>query len=161
MEPDGRTTVYVFSYPKCGGTWLARLLGDVLDSPVGAAYPSQSHLCIAAEGQDRQGGYYIRHGHSEPAQSKGGGKVIPRMGVFCWREVTREKVIFMQRDPRDVLVSVAHHWGLSQRRALDCMAHGNMARPPRLEGEMPTITAAMRSWSKGLRTRASPKLPPL
>lgn len=37
------TVIWVVGYPKSGNTWLARLLGDALNSPV-TSYPSLGAL---------------------------------------------------------------------------------------------------------------------
>lgn len=117
------TTVYVLAYPKSGGTWLCRLLGDVLDSPVGAVYPPSSQKAIGTEGQNRPGAYYIRHGHPSLVEDEGG-PVVPGIHKFAYKNLTTEKVIVLLRDPRDIMVSGAHHWGRSLPEYIECAAMG-------------------------------------
>jgi len=108
-EPDGRRTIYVCSYPKSGGVWVARLLGDVLDSPVGAVYPPSDKSAIATEGLNRSGRYCIRHGHSTPMAGRFDGAVVPRLDQFAYENLTDERIVFIVRDPRDIIVSGAYH----------------------------------------------------
>jgi hypothetical protein len=122
-EPDGRRTIYVLSYPKAGGTWLARLLGDALDCPVGATVPDHDEKCIAHEGDERPGPYHVRHGHSIPV-SNWSAKPVLYMGELAWRALTDEAIIYMVRDPRDLILSVAHHWDMGYTQAMMCMAKG-------------------------------------
>jgi hypothetical protein len=115
--------IYVIGYPKTGTTWIARLLGDVLNSPVGSAYRPATNKCIASEGADRPGPYYIGQSHATPVYL---GKDEP-----VWQDdhlvinidaLTDEKIVIVERDPRDVVVSARHHWDIeSLDKALDCM----------------------------------------
>jgi hypothetical protein len=87
--------IYVVGYPKSGNTWMSRLLGDVLDSPVmsGGNKPA-----LADEGFDRSGDYVIRQSHLLRKEKPNGAKAV-----------------FVLRDPRDVAVSVMFYW---QRKSL-------------------------------------------
>jgi hypothetical protein len=83
--------LFVVGYPRSGNAWLARLLGDVLTSPVMARKPKAA---IADEGFDREGDYIIRQEH------------------LCAKDYKDEKpVVLVVRDPRDVAVSAMHYWG--------------------------------------------------
>lgn len=117
-----RQTIYVLGYPKSGTTWLARLLGDALNSPVGGITPDEDSKCIATEGQDRPGPYYIRHGHAVPVET--GDVLIPDRFSFAYKNLTNERVVILIRDPRDVAVSAAHYWGMGLEKTLRCMGRG-------------------------------------
>lgn len=117
------TTIYVVAYPKSGGVWLCRLLGDVLDSPIGAVYPSSSNKAIGTEGENRKGEYYIRHGHPSLVEDKGG-PVVPGIHKFAYKNLTTEKVIVLLRDPRDIVVSGSYHWDRPLREYINCVANG-------------------------------------
>jgi len=121
-----RTTVYVVGYPKSGSTWLSRLLGDALDSPVGAVFPPSSGKAIATEGQKRQGAYYIRQGHPTLVKGKFDGRVVPGIHKFAYENLSGEPIILITRDPRDIIVSGAFHWGRDKVMAeyLLCVANG-------------------------------------
>lgn len=114
--------IYVIGYPKSGTTWLARLLGDCLDSPVGSVHPPGDNKCIATEGMQRGGKYSIRQGH--PIPTPGHQVLIPDYTVFAYENLSNERIVFIHRDPRDIVVSGAHHWGRGLKEYLLCVAHG-------------------------------------
>lgn len=122
------TTVYVLGYPKSGTTWLSRLLGDVLDSPVGAVFPPSSGKAIATEGENRKGSHYIRQGHAMPIQTEGG-PVVPATHSFAYKNLTDEKIVLVLRDPRDIMVSGAHHWGRALIPYIHCCGKGDWPMP--------------------------------
>lgn len=115
-------TIYVIGYPKSGTTWLARLLGDALDSPVGSVHPPGDNKCIATEGKQRTGGYSIRQGH--PMLMPGYQVLVPDYTIFAYENLVDERIVFVHRDPRDIVVSGAHHWNRELKEYLLCMAHG-------------------------------------
>jgi hypothetical protein len=115
-------TIHILGYPKSGTTWLARLLGDALNSPVGSIVPAEDDKCIATEGQDRPGRYYIRQGHAVPVED--GDELIPDRFSFAHKNLTNEKIAILIRDPRDVAVSAAHHWNMDLEKTLHCMSCG-------------------------------------
>ena len=55
---------FIVSYPRSGNTWLSRILGDLLDSPVTGIFDARP---LAEEGLDRQGEF--RQGFAGVAQS--------------------------------------------------------------------------------------------
>lgn len=94
--------IYINGFPKSGNTWLARLLGDVLDSPV----KTVKGIALADEGAERKGDYVIRQHH-----------LITPEDAFG--------VVYIYRDPRDVVVSAAHYWRIaSLAKAQHCVAKG-------------------------------------
>jgi len=94
--------IYIHGFPKSGNTWLSRLLGDVLDSPVRAVKGTS----LADEGYNRQGGYVIRQQHL----------IIPEDAFG---------LIYIYRDPRDVCVSANHYWQMgSLKKAQRRVAKG-------------------------------------
>lgn len=123
------TDIFCIGYPKVGTTWLCRLLGDALNSPVGAAHRPDSHQAIATEGKDRPGDYYIAHGHlvpiSDPADKR---LIIPQPKkpmLINLANLADEKIVVIFRDPRDVVVSANHHWDIgSIHKTIEKMAHG-------------------------------------
>lgn len=116
--------IYCLGWPKSGTTWLSRLLGDVLDSPVGSAYLGADSKCIATEGKDRAGKYHIRQGHLFPADDDTSNLVISKEDKLIYKNLKDEIVIYMRRDPRDIMVSASYHWGLSIADTIKLSAKG-------------------------------------
>lgn len=75
--------IYISSVPRSGNTWLCRMLGDALDSPL-VAKGRKGKDIPEYFGKGRDGEYWIRKTHDEA-----------RYGT----------TIFIYRDPRDVAVS--------------------------------------------------------
>jgi hypothetical protein len=89
---DGKEVVWVVGCPKSGNTWLTRLVAEALDSPSGDS--NKVSLPPSAEGFNRPGKYYVFHEH-----------------LMRRRYVPAEnKVIFIIRDLRDVIVSAKYYW---------------------------------------------------
>lgn len=93
IEPD----CYIVSYPKCGRTWLRMMLKMYAQLEVDSA-PSLSDGSLMALGN-----IIIRFSHDQsgwvPAPAP-----INRLS-FDHKQYSGKKVIFLVRDPRDVLVS--------------------------------------------------------
>lgn len=94
--------IIVVGYPRSGNVWLSRLLGDILDRPVIGV---NGALSLATEGKDRPGPGRVMQAH----------KITPPEGA---------KAVFLVRDPRDVLVSVAAFWDWPLDKALSHMVKG-------------------------------------
>jgi hypothetical protein len=99
----------VVGYPRSGNSWTSQLLADILDCPVarfGAALP------LSAEGDDRPGPYVVHqvHLHVDYDDDKWS-EAIPNCWTFCPSRYKGERIVYVQRDPRDVIVSVKHYWG--------------------------------------------------
>lgn len=123
--------IYVISYPKSGSTWLARLLGDVLDSPTGQNWKPGSDKAFATEGQDRKGLYYVGHGHQVPTDAENGLCPVVNVHTINLSKITSEKIIILERDPRDIAVSAMHHSGIgSIEKTLNQMYTGGSAPLP-------------------------------
>ena len=91
---DGKEVIWVVGCPKSGNTWLIRLVAEALNSRSGDS--SEASLPPSAEGFDRPGKYYIFHEH-----------------LMKRRYVPQEnKIIFIIRDLRDVIVSAKYYWKL-------------------------------------------------
>jgi len=81
--------IIVCGYPRSGTTWATRLLSDLLDSPIQGQEIDRNHC------QTGTGGYIIRKTHWQAHEWDGRGKVV-----------------FIQRDPRDVAVSAMFYLDL-------------------------------------------------
>ncbi len=79
--------VFIVSSPRSGNAFLTRMLGDALDSPLQAWHdPAEPEYF----GEGREGGYIIRKTHATTIEA-----------TFYMDA----KVVFLQRDPRDVIIS--------------------------------------------------------
>lgn len=114
--------LYVSGFPKSGNSFTARLLGDVLDSPVTGylnAHP------IAEEGLTRPGPYTIRQLHLRLSHAEHAA-LLPDAWTMAAKLWHGERVVFIIRDPRDVSVSVMHYWQIpSLNDALQAMFTGS------------------------------------
>lgn len=110
MEYLKRQPVIVLTYPKSGSTWLSRLIGDCLNSPIISNTQGYQKPSLADEGHDRTGGYEIKLWHN---LNKG----VPEGA----------KIIYLHRDPRDVALSVRDYW---KRGSLDNTLLVRQNRPP-------------------------------
>lgn len=102
MEYANRQQLIVVGYPRSGNSWLARLLGDVLDSPV-TGWIGVRPLC--EEGLGRTGGHIIRQLHLKPAKLSPGRRTIIDAYTLNQNNVGNFKLIHIVRDPRDITVS--------------------------------------------------------
>lgn len=116
-----RTDLFVTGYPRSGNTWLARLLGDVLNSPVGGMYYAKP---LATEGLQRPGRYYVRQLHLRPTQADKG-KPVPNAWTLSLPYLDEIKLLHVVRDPRDVIVSVFYYWQIETlQKAIDAVCYG-------------------------------------
>lgn len=117
--------IVVTGYPRSGTTHTARLLGDILNSPVTGI---QDAVPLGKEGQDRTGDYLIYQSHVMPSDREEQA-LLPSpytFGLNCW---TNQKVVHVIRDPRAIALSIKHYWELNSiSDALDGMEQAS--RPP-------------------------------
>lgn len=98
VEPD----VYIVSYPKCGRTWLRVMLGNYLELIAFSSLRFRDRFFVGIPG-----GRTIKFEHDQgnwvPAP--------PRIDQLYFDRVKyhQKKVVFLVRNPRDVLVSSWYH----------------------------------------------------
>lgn len=112
--------IVVVGYPRSGNTWLARLLGDYLDSPVTGF---QSARPIATEGLDRKGGYIVRQLHLKPVRG-GAAEFLVSPQQANINALQGERIVFAIRDPRDVAVSASFYWEKPLGTIINAMKNG-------------------------------------
>jgi Sulfotransferase domain len=101
-----RTQVYVLSYPKCGRTWLRLMIGKALDEHyhLGAANPMELGRMHGLHRDIPR--IRVTHEHAHRVET-----------VATTKRRFRDKtVVFLVRDPRDVVVSM--YFEASRRSAL-------------------------------------------
>lgn len=118
-----RRDLYVIGFPRSGSTWLSRLLGDLLDSPVTglkSAHP------LAEEGLNRPGLFVVRQLHLRPSYYASLPCLVPDHKTFavrCW--TPRDLLVTILRDPRDVCVSAWKYWDIDTLPgAIRCVGEG-------------------------------------
>ncbi len=87
------TNIYTTGQPRSGSTWLGRMLGDALDSPL-LGHNREDHDVPEYFGEGRDGGYVIRKTHA-----------FIKYG---------SPTVFIERDPRDIAVSRYFYRGEGQ-----------------------------------------------
>lgn len=114
-------SIIVTAYPKSGSTWLCRILGDALNSPVDGVADA---VPLAKEGQDRTGDYTIFQTHLAATHCGKQHSLVPDRWQFNLDQWTTQKVIHLVRDPRAIAVSAKHYWEIpSVDETLDAMFH--------------------------------------
>lgn len=95
MEGNNKNIV-ICGYPKSGTTWLTRLVGEMLDCPVTGSWGFSNDF-LTAEGEERISEYRCFKSHHVYEELLNSNNDIHR-------------VIYIYRDPRDVVISGAHHF---------------------------------------------------
>lgn len=97
-----RCDVFLVSFPKSGRTWLRMMLGHALQTRFG--FPERRLMFATKAGIDRPGMPRILATHDDDPQVKRAQRVFSDKRAYRDR-----KVIFLIRDPRDLLVSYYFH----------------------------------------------------
>jgi hypothetical protein len=130
-------TNFVFSFPKCGRTWLRLMLGHYLAHHYGI--DTGDYLMVGElRGHPRLPRLSIKH-DDKPYKRR------PEELDTDKGQYRRDRVIFLCRDPRDVLVS--HYYSL-QHRSTSYRYSGTLAEYAYEErGSLATIIAYYNIWA--------------
>ena len=128
---------FLISYPKCGRTWLRLLLGKAL----------ADHFCIETDdllslkhvARSREDIPRIRVVHEDNPDYKS-----PTELDAAKREFADKKVIFLVRDPRDVVVSIYYQQKYREDYPWEVPDLSDFLRKER--GSMATILAYYNTW---------------
>ena len=129
-----QTEVYVLSYPKCGRTWLRLMIGKALDQHYRLGVPNPmelGHMHGLHPGIPR---IRVTHEHAHCAEVIDADK----------RRFAGKTVVFLVRDPRDVVVSM--YFEASRRSALFRGELGEFIRQP--VGGIDAILAYYNAWAE-------------
>lgn len=91
--------IIIVGYPKSGTTWLTRLVADLLQCPLKGNWGFDDPGQVIIEGLDRQSDfacYKSHHSYNE---------------IFKTSEQPVYKIIYLIRDPRDIVISGANFFG--------------------------------------------------
>ena len=111
ISPD--RAVVVVGYPRSGNTYLTRILGDVLNSPI---VPYRNAKPLSTEGADRRGLFRVMQLHLRPMMEKADTGLVDGW-TFSIPAASGERIISIIRDPRDIAVSSMFYWDLSSIEA--------------------------------------------
>ncbi|HLC81295.1 MAG TPA: sulfotransferase domain-containing protein [Candidatus Nanoarchaeia archaeon] len=131
---------YIISFPKSGRTWVRMLLAQALSLEFNQKLNLDLYKMTLGSGlaniktDPRTGNY----------RQAGGSKSLGVKRMF-----KNKKIIFLVRDPKDVLVSYYYEW--TRRR--DAAYEGKLAQFIREEFTLPAITEFMNSWAEEMERR--------
>ena len=96
--------IIICGYPKSGNTWITRLTAELIDCPVRGFWCEPNNNEIAIEGRDRNSEYVCYKAHHSFSQLA---------STFDEYGDGGEKVIYVVRDPRDVVISASNFFSIN------------------------------------------------
>jgi len=160
--------VWLASYPKSGNTWLRAFIYNLIEKP---AQPGRIAVLPKYFESESEPKWYIPFLGGKTPEECSGEEIIALKGMVH-REIAASRprgtiftkthnrfgsfndhplqdisvtagVIYIVRNPLDVVLSMADHFGLSIDQAIDFMANEKTATP----GDMDYVTSVLDSWS--------------
>lgn len=132
-----QTTGYLLSFPKCGRTWLGLMLNDLLANRSGVEQCDPTK--IKRHASVRRNIPRIRVLHDDKPHQHAPEELSANKFMYY-----PSRVLFLYRDPRDVMVSLYFH--STKRKGMDV---GSMADFVwRREGGLPTLVTYYNVWSR-------------
>lgn len=115
-----KNRVIICGYPKSGNTWLTRLTAEILRCPVVGFWCEPLNNEIAIEGLDRESKFQCFKAHQSFDQ------MAHTLDIYG---NGTEKIIYIYRDPRSVIVSAFHYFDLDPKypqlhKFLSCVPKG-------------------------------------
>ena len=98
--------VIICGYPKSGNTWLTRLTAEILGCPVAGFWCQPFNKDTSIEGLDRESEFQCFKAHHAFEQ------MTHTLNLYGNGP---EKMIYIYRDPRSVVVSAAHYFRFSPK----------------------------------------------
>ena len=169
-----KSIVWMASYPKSGNTWARIFLANYLANarepvPINKAHGIAMGDSITKTYRMVAGGPIDvtdidRTLQLRPAVLRGivannadvnlvkthNARVVARGVPLIPEEVTRS-ALYILRNPLDMVLSYARHYGISHEKAVEYVSHPDNANP----GDELTVTQFMRSWSAHVRSWTS------
>jgi hypothetical protein len=93
------TKIIIIGYPKSGNTWLSRLTAELVGCPV-SGFLYSNHEEIAMEGLNRESEFEVYKSHHQ-------------FHELAKEDLKSAKLLYVLRDPRDVLISGISHFSVS------------------------------------------------
>lgn len=147
--------ILIVGYPKSGNTWLTRLTAEIVGCPSVGFWcaPLRSDPCI--EGLDRASPYECYKAHHTVEQLH---RTFEHYGDGV------DKVIYVVRDPRDVLISASHFFRVSPRwdwlfRAMSLLPKGSSVYYRLLHSRRYEVEAMVRGLLSGTTDGAWMRVP--
>lgn len=96
--------IIITGYPKSGNTWVTRLTAEIMRCPVSGFWCEPLNKEEAIEGEKRNSNYQCFKSHFNYEQLNQSLKVYGN---------GNEKIIYVYRDPRDILLSASNFYSLT------------------------------------------------
>lgn len=99
--------IIICGYPKSGNTWLTRLTAEIVGCPVMGFWCEPFTKEMATEGLERESDCQCFKAHHS---------IVEMRNTFIGYANGNEKLIYVMRDPRDVIVSASHYYRFKKPR---------------------------------------------
>lgn len=104
-----RNRIIICGYPKSGNTWITRLTAEIVGCPIGGLWCEPFIRDISEEGKDRSSDYICFKSHHNAEELD---------WTFSLYGNGSEKVIYVVRDPRDIIFSAINYYKIEPQYKL-------------------------------------------